>query len=203
MAVQAQGLLHGWVLSTVLAARGQHTGLASQHLRPGVAGDAGKGRVHVDDALLGIAHHHAVVCLGHHAGRQTQGVFYRFLGGDVLLDAHVVGGAACRIDQGRHGGAFDVEAAVLAPVDEFALPHLPGVQRAPHGAVSGRRGLPRLQDAGVGAQQLLRAVAGGAEKLRVGVFDGRFGRGDDDAGRALLHRQRQFADGGRIGLQAR
>ena len=137
----------------------------------------------------------------HHAGSQAQGFFCLFVCGDVLLDAQVVRGLATGIGQWRHRSLLNVEAAIFAPIDKFALPHVARHQCGPHRLVGGAGCLARLQHARIGTQHLLGGVAGGAEKLRVGVFNGGRGGGDDDAGRALLDGQREFADGGFIGPQ--
>ena len=114
-----------------------------------------KAGVHVDDALLGVAHHHPVVRVLHHAGSQAQGFFCLFVGGDVLLDAQVVRGLATGIGQWRHRSLLNVEAAIFAPIDKFALPHVARHQCGPHRLVGGAGCLARLQHARIGTQHLL------------------------------------------------
>ena len=141
--------------------------------------------------------------VGHHARGQAQCLLGLLGGGDVLLDTQVVGDLALVIDQRRDGGAFGVQRAALAPVDEFALPDLARAQLRPHGLVGGRAGLARLEQARVGPQHFGQGIARGVEEMRVGVLDGRGRGGDEDAGGALFHRQRELADGGLVGAQAR
>ena len=201
--VLVQCLPHGGVLLPAPAPRGEQAGLAPQDLGGTVASDAGEGRIDFDDALRGIADHHPFMGVGHHARSQAQGLLGLLGGGDVLLDTQVVGDAALVIDQRRDGGIFDIQLAALAPVDELALPDPARHQFCPHGLVGGLAGLARLQHARIGPQHLGRCIAGGMEEMRVGVLDGRGRGGDDDAGGALLHGQRQLADGGLVGTQPR
>jgi hypothetical protein len=60
--------------------------------------------------------------------------------GDVLLDGQVMGDGAVGLAHRGDIGHLDVFAAVLAAVDQFALPRLAPQQRGPHLVVDLDRG---------------------------------------------------------------
>jgi hypothetical protein len=108
--------------------------------------------------------------------------------GDVLLDGDVVRCLAGGVDDGRDPCLLAKQLAVLATIEQVAVPHLAGGDGAPQLRVDLGRRLARLQDARVAARDLLRGVTRDPGERRVDVLDVALGVGDD-------HRQRRLHDG--------
>ena len=113
--------------------------------------------------------------------------------GDVFLYRDVVGDAAVGLVDGRDDDELDILAAVLSAVVELALPRQPPGKRIPHIGIGFGRGLARLEDARIPSDDFLAAVAARQQEGVVDVFDGGPAVGNDDALRALFHRQGEFA----------
>ena len=111
--------------------------------------------------------------------------------GDVQLGGHIGDHPAIGLVQGRDAGPFDILTAVLAPVDELALPGLASSQRVPEVVKRTLRGFARVQDPGILADRLLPGIAGVANESLVHVLDAGIQAGNGDALHRLLDGQGQ------------
>ena len=109
-----------------------------------------------------------------------------FFLGDVFLDGDVVGHPAIGAAQGRDDRELGVFLAILAPVEEFALPGLATLQGFPEGSMGLGRRLARMQHARIPADDFLARVARRLQEGIVDILDTGFEVGDDDALRALF-----------------
>jgi len=112
--------------------------------------------------------------------------------GDVLLDRDIVPDAAVGLANGRDRGKFDVFAAILAAIDEFALPHLARGQLVPQRCIDLPGRFAGLQDARVFSDDLIEFVAGDVQKGLIGIFDVAVKVRHNNALRTLLDSLREF-----------
>ena len=116
-----------------------------------------------------------------------------FLLGDVFLHRHVVADGAVGLAQRADDGEFDVLRAVFSAVVKLTFPRQALRHGRPHGYVSLRWGVARMQDARVLPNDLFTGVARGRQKGVVDVLDLCLHVGDDDVFSALVQGQRQLA----------
>ena len=101
---------------------------------------------------------------------------------DVGADRHVAQHLA-RVIQKRNDGRIDpIEAAVLAPVFDFAVPDLAVADGGPHGLEKIVRVVARVKQAMVLPQQLLAAIEADLTEFVVGIGDLAAAVGDADNG---------------------
>ncbi len=112
--------------------------------------------------------------------------------GDVVLDRDVVRDASVGLAQRRDDGELDILAAVLAPVDELALPRTAVHQRFPHGGVGFGGRTAGIEQARILSDQRFARVTGVVDESLVNVLDARCGVGDDDALRTLFEGLREL-----------
>ena len=115
---------------------------------------------------------------------------------DVLLVRHVVRHLAEGVADGVERGALGVGLAVLAAVDQLALPGLALGQLVPHLGIGAARRQPGLQQARVAAQHLLGAVAADLGEGAVDVQDAGLGVGHHHRRGALVQCLGQAVDDG-------
>ena len=111
----------------------------------------------------------------------------------ILLDRQVVGDFTIGLPDRRDDGVFVIHPAGLVAIDQLPGPGIAPQQGFPHGRILLLRCQPTLQDARILAQYFFHRVAADLGKRLVGVLDTRFEIGNDHGDRALLNRQRQFA----------
>ena len=127
---------------------------------------------------------------------ETATMSLQFLGqspllGDVLLDPYVVSRLAARRMDGRDCRDLPIDLAVLAPIDEFAVPRLTlaqGVPQLPVGLLGREAG---LQEPGVLADDLALGIARRLLEGAVHIGDARRHVGNHDCHRTLLDGERQ------------
>ena len=124
----------------------------------------------------------------------VQFIVHPLFRGDVFLDRQIVGNGSIGLAHQGDRGQFDVFAAVLAPVDQFAAPGFAPRQGSPHLVIGSLGGFAGFKHPWIEAERFLAAVAGIADESLVDVFNAGIQVGDDDAFHALIHRQRQFAE---------
>ena len=107
-------------------------------------------------------------------------LFVAKLAGDVALDGHEIDDAAGGVAHRRDGGLLGIQRAVLALVDELALPGLAGFQDLPHRAVEFPVVLAALEDARGPAEDFLAGVAGDPREGGIHVENLAVGVGDED-----------------------
>ena len=132
-----------------------------------------------------------VVVLGEELQAFLQGLAVR----DVGEDGDVVYHPALVVLDHVDAGPLRVDLAALAPVVDFALPVALAVEGLPHLAVEGLVVVARGEQAGIAAQHLFGAVAGGFAEGPVHRADVVVGVGDEEGfvgGVEHLGRQAQF-----------
>ncbi len=112
---------------------------------------------------------------------------------DVVLDGDVVRDAAIGLTDRGDAGELVIDLAVLAAIDELALPDFPGGEGGPELGVGRSLRLAGLQQAWVVSDHFLAAVAGGVDEGLIDVLDSGFHVSDDDAAGALLDRAGELA----------
>ena len=105
-----------------------------------------------------------------------------------------MGDAARGVADGRDGGAFPVEFAVLFFVVEFAAPFLSRLDGSPKHPVGFRAHLAGFQDARILAQHFRQGVTGERDELGIDVFNVPGRIGNDDRGGTLFHRNGQLVE---------
>ncbi len=126
---------------------------------------------------------------------------------DLLLHRDEVTDLPVLILHPRDGRVFPVQFAILATVAQLPPPFAALGDDAPQVRVGRRGSQVRLQDAGVFPEGLGPRVAGGLLEIGVDVLHVPEPVGDDDGGRALLHRARHLTqtvrDGALLRLEGR
>ncbi len=113
--------------------------------------------------------------------------------GNVGLYRHVVGHDPILLADGGDGGQHMIVGAVLALVDELAVPALTALDGVPQGDIGGPGGEAGAQQGRGLADHFALLVAAGGQEGDVDILDAGLGIGDEDAVRTLLQRERQLA----------
>jgi len=116
---------------------------------------------------------------------------------DVLLDSDKVGDHSVVTAHRRDRHSVGIEGPVLAPIMQFALPHLAGKNRIPEFAVKSRILTTRLQQPRALANSFCGAVAGHFGESRVDELNRPGNVGDNNGFRNLADRSHKQCQIGR------
>ena len=99
-----------------------------------------------------------------------------------------MGDGSAGVTDGHNAGGFPIDLSILLLVAKLPAPFTSTEHGPPELPVHRRRLYPRIQNARVSADRLLRRIARHLGKFAIDVFDRALCIGDDHDGRALLNR---------------
>ena len=149
----------------------------------------GSKRVQSEFGVAANDHQEIVEVVSNPAGKVSYGIhFLRLpkLGFQImaLRDIAVVGNEmsnlAAAVADGSNGFFRVKEGSILFPVDEYTAKDFAGQDGVPKILVKGGILLPRLEQAGLVAQDFVRRIPGEILESRIHVFDCAVSIGDDD-----------------------